>query len=188
MYTLAPMVAPRHLVLRADDIKSLQLPQAQQYLSQEILSSDNSGLWPGYLNRGTLRPHSGLGGGAHPRHDEIYYVLSGFGTIRLGGDPRTGEGAETYRVEAGSVIYIPANTFHAIRNDSDRDVVFLTIWPQPVGPGDNDMHDKRVEMWGSAFRVNEGCEVHQTTHGMYVTHPQRGWDPLVTPSPASTAG
>jgi mannose-6-phosphate isomerase-like protein (cupin superfamily) len=182
------MVATRHLVLRADDVQPLQVPHAPQYLSQEILNSDNTGLWPGYLNRGTLRPHSALAGSAHPGHDEIYYMISGFCTIRMGGDPRSGDGAETYRLEAGMVVYIPANTFHALRNDSDHDVVFLTIWPQPVGPGDNDMHDRRVELWGSAFRVNEGCEVHETAQGVYVAHPARGWDPLVAESPATTVG
>ncbi len=173
------MADRRHLVLRADDVMSFQVPHAHQYLSQEILCCDNTGLHDGYLNRGTLRPHSALGGGAHPKHDEIYVVLRGHGSIRLGGDPKTGGGAETYLVEEGSVVYIPASTFHALRNDSDHDIVFLTIWPQATRPGDNDMHDERVREWGTAFRLKEGCEQHETAQGIFVTDTSRGWNPLV---------
>src|SRR5262245_21559281 len=99
-----------HLVLHGDHIQPFQFPSAQHYLSQEILSSHNSGLHDSFLNRGTVRPHCALGGGAHPRHDEIYYILSGHGSIRLGGTPDSGTGARTYLVQAGSVAYIPANT------------------------------------------------------------------------------
>jgi mannose-6-phosphate isomerase-like protein (cupin superfamily) len=173
------MAARPHLVLRADDILSFQLPTAQHYLSQEILSSDNSGLHDSFLNRGTVRPHSALGGGTHPRHDEIYYVLSGHGSIRLGGNPDSGEGAQTYLVQEGSVVYIPANTFHALVNDSEHDLIFLTIWPQVTGPGDNGMHDERIKAWGAAFRLKDGCEVHETFEGVYVSDASRGWNPLV---------
>jgi mannose-6-phosphate isomerase-like protein (cupin superfamily) len=179
------MVARPHLVLRADDVMALQLPFAQHYLSQEILSSENSGLHDGFLNRGTLRPHLALGGSAHPRHDEIYYVLSGHGTLRLGGDPANGDGADTYLVNEGSVVYIPANTFHALANDSDHDLVFLTIWPQPIEPDDNGMHDERMKAWGKAFRLKESCELRQTAQGEFVTDAARGWNPLVaTPEAA----
>ncbi|MBV9327650.1 MAG: cupin domain-containing protein [Chloroflexi bacterium] len=173
------MADQRHLVLRADDILAFQVPHAEYYLSQEILCSENTGLHDGFLNRGTLRPHSAIGGGAHPKHDEIYYVLSGHGTIRLGGDPTSGDGAEVFRVEEGSVVYIPANTFHALRNDSDHDVVFLTIWPQATRAGDNDVHDERVRVWGAAFRLRDGCAQHQTQQGTFVTDRARGWNPLV---------
>ncbi len=115
----------------------------------------------------------------------IYYVICGRGSIRLGGDPRTGDGAESYLVEAGSVVYIPANTFHALRNDSDHDIVFLTIWPQRTGPGENDMHDERVRAWGAAFRVKDGCQMQETAQGVFVTEPDRHWNPLVT-SPQPT--
>jgi mannose-6-phosphate isomerase-like protein (cupin superfamily) len=173
------MAANRHLVLRADDIMAFQLPHAQHYLSQEILGGENTALHDSFLNQGTLRPHMALGGGAHPHHDEIYYVISGRGSIRLGGDPHTGAGADTYLVEAGSVVYIPANSFHALRNDSDHDIVFLTIWPQRTSPGDNGMHDERIKAWGTAFRVNEGCQVHETSQGLFVTAPDRHWNPLL---------
>ncbi len=179
------MAATRHLVVRTDDIMAFQLPHAQHYLSQEILSSENTGLYDSFLNQGTLRPRSALGGGAHPHHDEIYYVISGRGSIRLGGDPGTGDGAETYLVEPGTVVYIPANTFHALRNDSDHDIVFLTIWPQRTGPGDNGMHDERIQAWGAAFRVKDGCQVQETAQGVFVTEPDRHWSPLVT-SPQPT--
>jgi quercetin dioxygenase-like cupin family protein len=173
------MAARPHLVFHADDVLPFQVPQAPQYLSQELLSSSNSGLHDSFLNRGTVRPHRALGGGAHPRHDEIYYILSGHGTLRLGGDPQSGAGAATYQVQDGSVAYIPANTFHALSNDSDHDLVFLTIWPQATGPGANDMHDERVKAWGTAFRLRQGCELHDTDQGAFVSDPARDWNPLI---------
>jgi mannose-6-phosphate isomerase-like protein (cupin superfamily) len=183
------MAVRPHLVLRADDIMAFQVPQTQQYLSQEILNSENTGLHDGYLNRGTLRPRSALGGSAHPNHDEIYYILSGRGTVSLGGNPRSGEDAETYLIEEGSVVYIPANTFHALRNDSDHDLVLLTVWPQRIGPGDNGLHDGRIREWGTAFRLNDGCEINETPQGMYVTDSTRNWNPLLRAvDPASIAG
>jgi hypothetical protein len=36
------MADRRHLALRADDILAYQVPQAQYYLSQEILCSENT--------------------------------------------------------------------------------------------------------------------------------------------------
>jgi mannose-6-phosphate isomerase-like protein (cupin superfamily) len=172
------MAARPHLVLRADDVLPFQVPEAPHYLSQEILSSANSGVHDSFLNRGTLRAHHALGGSAHPRHDEIYYVLTGRGTLRLGGDPHSGAGAATYQVQEGTVVYIPANTFHAIANDSDHDLIFLTIWPQATGPGDNGIHDARVAAWGTAFRLQDGRELNHSEQGAYVTEAPRGWNPL----------
>lgn len=173
------MAAARpHLVLRADDVLPFQVPEAPFYLSQEILSSANTGLHDSFLNRATLRPHNALGGSAHPEHDEVYYVLSGHGSLRLGGDPVSGKGAANYQVQAGTVVYIPANTFHGIANDSDHDLIFLTIWPQSTGPGANGIHDARVEAWGTAFRLQDGRELRETDQGQYVTDAPRGWNPL----------
>ena len=132
-----------------------------------------------FLNRGTLRPHHALGGGAHPRHDEIYYILSGHGSLRLGGHPDSGDGAQTYLVQAGSVAYIPASTFHALTNDSDHDLIFLTIWPHATGPGYNDMHDQRIKAWGTAFRLKDGCKAHDTVEGVFVSDISHSWNPLV---------
>jgi len=42
VYTRLLTAATRHLVLRADDIMAFQLSHAQHYLSQEILSSENT--------------------------------------------------------------------------------------------------------------------------------------------------
>jgi oxalate decarboxylase/phosphoglucose isomerase-like protein (cupin superfamily) len=98
--------------------------------------------------------------------------------LRLGGDPVSGEGAATYQVQAGTVVYIPANTFHGIANDADHDLIFLTIWPQVTGPDANGIHDARVEAWGMAFRLQDGCKLQETEQGKYVTDASRGWNPL----------
>jgi quercetin dioxygenase-like cupin family protein len=40
--------------------------------------------------------------------------------VDLGGDPDTGVGGKTYRLREGSVVMIPAGTFHRLRNDTDE--------------------------------------------------------------------
>src|SRR5687768_12229929 len=62
-------------------------------------------------------------GGADPqkphREDEIYYVIKGRGVIRLGSEDR--------RVQAGSLIFVPAQAehrFHSIEEDLTLLVIF----------------------------------------------------------------
>ena len=83
------------------------------------------------LNRGTVDPRSGLGGGNHPDNDEIYYGVSGTSLVDLGGHPDTGEGGETFSIGPGAVVFIPAGTFHRLRNTADEPFVLLTIGPSP---------------------------------------------------------
>lgn len=168
----------KHLVLRADDVQPFQSPSDNQYLSQEILCSDNSGLYDGFLNRGTVRPRHTLAGGAHPDNDEIYYVESGHAWIDLGGDPTTGAGCEAFWLEPGMVVYIPANTYHSLRNESDHDLVILTIWPCEPTPGANGIKEARRAAWGTSFRVRSGLVLEKSEHGQYVSQPSTGWSPL----------
>ena len=127
---------------------------------------------------GLMRMKAGTGAEAHSHPNEQWiYVLEGTFHATIGG--------KEIDVTPGSVVYIPANTFHALRNDSDHDIVFLTIWPQPTAPGDNGMHDERIKAWGAAFRVKAGCQVQETAQGVFVTEPDRHWNPLLPlPQPA----
>ena len=56
----------------------------------------------------------------HREHNDVFYVLEGELTVRLGGD---GEVTAT----AGTLVVVPPLVVHAYRNASDADVVFLNV-------------------------------------------------------------
>jgi mannose-6-phosphate isomerase-like protein (cupin superfamily) len=167
-----------HLVLRADDIEPFVHPAEPVYASQHILGRDSAGIHDLLLNQGTVRARSGLGGGNHPDNDEVYYAVRGTAWVDLGGDPTTGDGSTTYRLEPGMVAWIPAGTFHRLRNDQDEDFVLLTIWPQPSVEGANGIHDERLKAWGTGFRLREGCGLVTEGDGSRVVESSAGWDPI----------
>jgi mannose-6-phosphate isomerase-like protein (cupin superfamily) len=167
------------LVLRADDIEPFTHPADPVYHSQHVLGRDTTGLHDLLLNRGTLDAHAGLSGGAHPDNDEIYYIVEGSAVVDLGGDPRTGVGHETFRVEPDMVVFIPAGTFHRLRNEADDPLVILTFWPQPASTGANGIHDLRLIEWGSGFRLRDGCRLDRDGMVSRVVAPAAGWDPKV---------
>ncbi len=170
-------MARPHLVLRADDIEPFSLGADPEYLSQHILGRESAGIHDLLLNQGRVLAHRGLGGGNHPDNDEVYYAVRGTSWVDLGGDPTTGEGSTTYRLEPGMVAWIPAGTFHRLRNDWDEDFVLLTIWPQPSVEGANGIHDERRKQWGSGFRLRQGCELVTEGESTRVVQPSTGWDP-----------
>ena len=94
-----------------------------------------------------------------PTTTRFTYIVSGQSWLDLGGDPESGDGAQAYRVEPGMVVVIPAGTFHRLRNDTDTDLVILTIWPQPQRTGANKLHEKRRQTWGTGFKLRQGREL-----------------------------
>jgi mannose-6-phosphate isomerase-like protein (cupin superfamily) len=175
----AAPAAPPPLVLRADDIEPFTHPGDAVYHSQHVLGAQTTGLHDLLLNRGTVDPHTALGGGNHPDNVEIYYIVSGRAVVDLGGDPKTGEGHETFVVEPDVVVFIPAGTFHRLRNDEDEPLVILTFWPQPAAHGANGIHDLRLETWGTGFRLRDGRELLAGAGVSRVVAPTEGWDPKV---------
>jgi mannose-6-phosphate isomerase-like protein (cupin superfamily) len=172
-------VGKPHLVLRADDIRPFTIAAAPGYHSQHILGSETAGTHDTLLNRGTVLAGYSLPGGNHPDNDEIYYIVSGDAELDLDGDPDTGVGCRSYRVEAGMVVFIPAGTFHRLRNDSDTDLVILAVWPQPAKFGANGIHDERLKEWGTGFRLRDGRELRTEGTASRVVEPDASWDPLV---------
>ena len=168
-----------HLVLRADDIRPFILPDHPGYHSQHILGSETAGVHDTLLNQGTLLAGHDLPGGNHPDNDEIYCITGGRAMVDIDGDPNTGEGCLTYRIEPGMVVFIPAGTFHRLRNDSNTDLVFLSVWPQPAKFGANGIHDARLKEWGTGFRLRDGRELRTDGTASRVVEPNAGWDPLV---------
>jgi mannose-6-phosphate isomerase-like protein (cupin superfamily) len=70
------------------------------------------------------RPHT---------EDEVYYVVSGRGSIRVGGDDR--------QVEPGSIVYVAANVehrFHSIAEELRLLVFFAPAQTRQVRPSSSD--------------------------------------------------
>ena len=172
------MTHPSLLVIKGDDIEPFVHPDDPAYQSQHVLGNETTGLHDLLLNRGTVAPRAGLGGGNHPDNDEIYYGVSGVCAVDLGGDPNTGEGGETFDIGPDSVVFIPAGTFHRLRNESDQPFVLLTIWPQPAARGANGIHDRRLDDWGTGFRLRPDLELVQTESSRRVVNRVTHKDPL----------
>lgn len=94
------------------------------------------------INHGTVKAGFALGGAAH-EEDEIYYILSGRGRLRLDD--------EVIDIAGGQVIFIPAGCFHALDNrDSDEDLCILTFWRDWRF---NDAYSERIRQWGKSFKT-----------------------------------
>ncbi|HWP30269.1 MAG TPA: cupin domain-containing protein [Fimbriimonadales bacterium] len=57
----------------------------------------------------------------HAKHEEVVYVVSGTGTMRLGN--------RTYTVKSGDLMYIPKNTVHGFTLQSQECVVVSVFSP-----------------------------------------------------------
>jgi mannose-6-phosphate isomerase-like protein (cupin superfamily) len=171
------MDSAQPFVLRADDIEPFVHPADPGYASQHVLGRETTGTHDTLLNRGTVAPNYALGGGNHPDNDEIYFAVTGRCLLDLGGDRDSGDGGETFRVEEGMVVFIPAGTFHRLRNDTNEPFVLLTIWPQPAERGANGIHDLRLDTWGTGFRLRDGRTI-ESGMASRVTDPATRWDPL----------
>jgi quercetin dioxygenase-like cupin family protein len=72
-----------------------------------------------YVSLAKLQPSLSYEPHEHTDHEEIYYIFSGKGKIRIGN--------ETARFKDGDVIYIPENKVHSIINDGDDMIEFLAF-------------------------------------------------------------
>ncbi|HBO44201.1 MAG TPA: hypothetical protein DD670_09760 [Planctomycetaceae bacterium] len=80
------------------------------------------------VTKGTPHVHAG--------YDEIYYVLSGSGTITLG--------QETHPLRPGSVAVIPAGVPHALEANSDEQLEFVIFGTPPMAIDDERAKPRRV--------------------------------------------
>ncbi|MBQ8214092.1 MAG: cupin domain-containing protein [Clostridia bacterium] len=94
------------------------------------------------INHGTVKAGYALGGGTHDE-DEIYYILSGKGKLKLDD--------KIIDVASGEVIFIPAGCYHALDNrESDEDMCILTFWRDWRF---NEAYETRVKLWGKSFKT-----------------------------------
>ncbi|MCL2616295.1 MAG: cupin domain-containing protein [Defluviitaleaceae bacterium] len=71
------------------------------------------------LARITLPPGSSIGYHQHDKEEEVYYILSGQGTVNDNGETRT--------VNPGDAVYTGNGAFHSIANETNEPLEFLGI-------------------------------------------------------------
>jgi uncharacterized cupin superfamily protein len=73
-------------------------------------------------------------GHSHPDQEEIYYVLSGTLTFKLGDD--------TVEAGSGTAIKVPGPTVRSVHNESDRDAELVIVSTRSEDPRENtEFHD-----------------------------------------------
>jgi mannose-6-phosphate isomerase-like protein (cupin superfamily) len=72
-----------------------------------------------YVSLAKLQPSLSYEPHNHQDHEEIYYIISGNGRIKIGD--------EIAEFRDGDVIYIPENAMHSITNDGSEMVEFLAF-------------------------------------------------------------
>lgn len=114
------------------------------YSSKMLLDDSVAGRQTIHINEGTLKGNANTGGGKH-EVDEIYYVVEGEAVLHLDD--------ETFDIKPGSLVFIPAGTFHALDNKSGtEDFVLLTFWQRAE---DNEVWQIRKKAWGKTFKTIE---------------------------------
>jgi len=84
---------------------------------RELLAYRNSGIKNQSLAEATLPPGKATQEHYHPKAEEIYYILSGKGRVRLEANERL--------VGPGDAIAIPPGLKHKIWNEGQEPLVFL---------------------------------------------------------------
>jgi mannose-6-phosphate isomerase-like protein (cupin superfamily) len=84
---------------------------------RELLAHRNASIRNQSLAEAIVGPGIRTAAHYHPKTEEIYYILSGTGTMHLEGEEKT--------VGPGDAIAIPPGAVHWIENRASEDLVFL---------------------------------------------------------------
>jgi len=98
---------------------------------QRIVTGGEGGVANVHVVRVTEgKPH------VHDGYDEVYYVLSGSGTITIGDD--------THPLHPGTVVIIPAGTPHSLLAEDGRTLEFIIFGTPPMPIDDERAKPKKV--------------------------------------------
>ena len=70
-----------------------------------------------------LNPGKETTGHRHAGQEEVYFFVSGRGTMIVDGDAY-----ETFKVEANDVVLIPDGAFHKVSNTGDEPLYFVCVF------------------------------------------------------------
>ena len=106
-----PPMDIRHI----DDVPAFTTKDGSEI--RELLAHRNSCIRQQSLAEARLPPGAATVPHYHPRTEEIYYILSGRGQMRIGGEQRD--------VRPGEAIAIPPGAVHTIENTGATALIFL---------------------------------------------------------------
>lgn len=86
-------------------------------ICRTLLADGDSKMNIRFMHHDILPPGSSIGDHPHEDTEEVYYLLSGSGEMRLDGAAR--------RMEAGDISVVSSGHSHGIRNTGDRDMELL---------------------------------------------------------------
>ncbi|MDR1712144.1 MAG: cupin domain-containing protein [Propionibacteriaceae bacterium] len=66
-------------------------------------------------------------GHVHPQEEETIYCVAGKGRIRTRDD--------AFEMEPGTLVHVPANTYHATESDGPGELQLFCVFTPPVRPG-----------------------------------------------------
>lgn len=104
---------------------------------REILAPRNSSLVQQSLAEATLAPGAMTQAHLHPHTEEIYYILSGTGSMAIENERR--------QVAVGDGIAIPSGQRHQIRNTGTCDLVFLCCCVPAYTDADTEFCDSLID-------------------------------------------
>ena len=110
-------------VVNLEDVKKIDLPEgswSRMVLNQETLSENK-----GSLGYSVFTPNTELTSVSHDT-EELAIVIAGTGELRLD------DKVITYG--PGDAMFIPANTWHAVANTGDEDLIMVFTFPYPDYP------------------------------------------------------
>lgn len=110
-------------VISLDDVDPIELPKgswSRMLLTDQTVSENESSLGYSIFRPGTVTDP------VSHEVEEIAYVIAGEGELRLD------DGVVSYG--AGDALFIPANTWHAVANTGDDDVIMVFGFPYPDYP------------------------------------------------------
>lgn len=85
--------------------------------NETYVLKDNKFLKNLVLSSTFLKPSQSTRGHSHPGQEEVYYFVTGKGTMDVG--------EEKFEVKAGDVILIPDGAFHRVHNDSEYEELYF---------------------------------------------------------------
>ncbi len=116
------------LVLHRDGTQPIECPFGHV---QRIVTGGDGGIANVHvakITKGTSHLHQG--------YDEVYYVLSGTGTITLG--------QEVHRLRPGSVAVIPAGVPHSLEAEPGQELEFVIFGTPPMAIDDERARPRKV--------------------------------------------
>ena len=108
--------------IKAESIAALANPGV---VSRQLLNPDNSGSERVTITEVHLEP-----GACQPRHiheasEQIWYALTGTGTLLLAGD-------QEQKFRAGDVARFADKDVHGLMNDGDTEFVYISVTAPPI--------------------------------------------------------